>query len=138
MYDLSRVYFDYEGNRFMFRLDPCEKQGRPLYVETDYVALSLLWQVLNPSLSVPLIHHVVMHWIHGMSYSIDSLFVDAYTASTYHFRTKLVLKGDKVIHLECRLSDGVALAIVSACCLYVARTAEEEYYSNSPPDQRPF
>ena len=138
MYDLTCLRFLYDKDSFMFRLDPCETQGRSLYVETDYVALSHLWQILDPNQFVPSIHHLVLHWFKEMSYSIDSVFVDKYTVSERHFRTKIVIKGDKVVHLECRLSDGVALALISGRRLYVARSAEEEYCANLSPEHASF
>lgn len=134
-YDLARLHFSYDENRYCFRLDPCEGQGGSLYVETGYIELSLVYYSLDRTLPTPTTHNLLLSLARRMSLTVHRVVIDDFIAASRTFAAKMVLTGDKVIQFECRVSDGVALAMISGCGIYVARTVEQEYYSIILPGQ---
>jgi len=132
-YDLARLHFSYEEDRFFLRLDPCEKQGRNLYVETGYIELSLVKHSLDRSLPTPTVHKLLVFLAQGMSLTVNRVIVADFTLTSRTFAAKIVLNGASCIQFDCRVSDGVALAMVSGCDLFVAKKVEQEYYSKGLP-----
>jgi bifunctional DNase/RNase len=136
-YDLTQLYLDYEKNRYMYRLDPCTSEGRPLYVQVDQTEINVLWQVVARTRLM--IYDVVTHWIRSMNHSITSVYIESYDPANGKFTTYVVIaEGKKTLRLESRLTDGVDLALVSGCGLFVARDAEAEHYANIPPEHPVF
>ncbi len=134
-YDLARIYFSYDEDRYCFRLDPCENPGRCLYIETGFIELSLLYHSLDRTLPTPTTHKLLLSLAQGMSLTVNRVVIDNFDAGSRTFAAKINLAGEGCIQLDCRVSDGVALAMVSGCDLYVARNVENEFYSNRPPER---
>jgi bifunctional DNase/RNase len=134
-YALTRLYFSYDEDRYCFRLDTCENSGRCLYIETGFIELSLIYHSLDRTLPTPTTHKLLLSLAQGVLLTVSRVVLDDFDAGSRTFAAKVILTGERCIQLDCRVSDAVALAMVSGCDIHVIRKVEQAFYSNYPPEQ---
>jgi len=90
-------------------------------------ASSIKMKISGVKVPRPLTHDLLLSTIQGLEAKLDRLYIDKLVSNTFHAKLVLTTKDGQKKMIDCRPSDGIALAVRSQTPIFV----EEEVIKNA-------
>jgi len=125
--ELSKIIIDEKRQDQIIVLR--EKEGdRQFPVVIGFLeASSIKMKISGVKVPRPLTHDLLLSTIQGLGAKLDRLYIDKLVSNTFHAKLVLVTKDGQQKMIDCRPSDGIALAVRSQTPIFV----EEEVIKNA-------
>ena len=125
--ELSKIIIDEKRQDQIIVLR--EKEGdRQFPIVIGFLeASSIKMKISGVKVPRPLTHDLLLSTIHGLEANLDKLYIDKLVSNTFHAKLVLTTKDGQKKMIDCRPSDGIALAVRSQTPIFV----EEEVIKNA-------
>lgn len=110
---------------FVLLRDSLDRQLPILIGPFEAHAIALGFQGPNRVTPRPFTHDLLKNVIERLGAKIDRLTIDSLFQETYYAKLSLLV-GDRITDIDCRPSDGIALAVRAGAPIYVAEPVLEE------------
>lgn len=117
--ELSRIIIDEKRQDQIIVLK--EKDGeRQFPIVIGFLeASSIKMKLSGLEVPRPMTHDLLVAVVHGLGAEIKRLIIDKLEENTFHAKLELKKGNEKVKKIDCRPSDGVAVAVRAGCSIFV-------------------
>jgi bifunctional DNase/RNase len=110
----------------VFLVDESNRMVLPIWIgEPEAMSIQLALQGVKPQR--PITHDLIANMLEELGYEMDKVKIDGLIKSVFTATIYLKqLKSDRVVKIDARPSDSIAIALRTGCQIYVDRSLEDQ------------